>query len=98
MITVGAITPGRLSPHSPSITAPDTSRPYIITGTPARPGTTITGSLSASAGRTVTAAPSKPAASVAKWIARRARMSVSERHQIGLDFKAGAITAGAGRQ
>src|SRR5262249_62277985 len=50
MITVGATTPGRLRPHSPSMTAPETSTPYIITGTPARPGITITGSFSARAG------------------------------------------------
>src|SRR5262249_61046928 len=78
MITVGATTPGRLRPHSPSITAPETSTPYIITGTPARPGTTITGSLSAAAGGAARAAPSM-AANVARAILHCARINLSEK-------------------
>src|SRR3990170_2312183 len=40
---VGSMWPGRWRPQSPSMTAPDTSCPYMMTGTPALPGTTMTG-------------------------------------------------------
>ncbi len=78
MMTVGATWPGRLRPNSPSITAPDTSTPYIITGTPGRPGTTITGSFCAAAGSAAKTVAIRLPASTANIIRGRARIGLSE--------------------
>src|SRR5262245_36865928 len=94
MITVGATTPGRLRPHSPSITAPDTSTPYIITGTPGRPGITSTGSLSAAAGPAPASA--RPAASSADVRLRCAAIGVQASN--GRQSKADRVTPRAVRQ
>src|SRR5215831_4444957 len=93
MMTVGATTPGRLRPHSPSITAPDTSTPYIITGTPGRPGMTSTGSLSAAAG--AAAASTRPAARSADV---RLRCAIGFQQSDRAQAKAGTVTARAARQ
>jgi hypothetical protein len=61
----------------PSITAPETSTPYIITGTPGRPGTTMTGSFCAAAESAPAATPAiRLAASAA--IFKRADIGVSK--------------------